>query len=157
MFDRHPMKSLPPTVEKSDTDEPVTNEVTGLADEMMYLRPVGRADRSKEPNPQRIKPLAGVVCGEGRGGLEGYHQNAQRRRHPIQHPLQDRPHPKSQWTHALHYRGWATYSIPQAGWRRRFPSSGLRTGNRKQRLAGCSQPYGNCLCARIRVAEHPIP
>src|ERR1700677_1662033 len=103
--DGHPVKSLPPTVEKSDTHKSVTNKVTGLADEMMYLRPMGRADRPKEPNPQRVKPLASVICREGGGGLEGDHQNTQRRRHPIQHPLQDRLRPKFEGTHALYYRG----------------------------------------------------
>ena len=62
MFDGHTVKSLPPTVEKSDTDESVTDEVTGLANEMVYLCPVCRADRPKEPNSQWVKPLAGVVC-----------------------------------------------------------------------------------------------
>ena len=103
--DGHPVKRLPPTVEKSDTYKTVTNKVAGLADEMMYLRPMGRADGPKEPNPQRVKPLAGVVCGEGGRGLERDHQNAQRRRHPVQHPLQHRLQPKSGGTHTPYYRG----------------------------------------------------
>ena len=51
MFDRHSVKRLSPTVEESETDQPVTNEVSGLTDEMVYLLPVcrGHGDRTDAP------------------------------------------------------------------------------------------------------------
>jgi hypothetical protein len=60
VFDGHAMKRLSPAVEKSETDQSVTDEVAGLADEMMYLLPVCRARRTKEMYPERIEPSAGV-------------------------------------------------------------------------------------------------
>jgi hypothetical protein len=87
VFDGQPVKRLSPTVEKCDTHEAVTDEVAGLADEMMQVVPMGCSDRSKEPHPKRIKPVAGILSRHGGRGLEGDHQNAQHRRNPIQ----DRP------------------------------------------------------------------
>jgi hypothetical protein len=54
VFDSHSVKRLPPTVEKSETHQSVTDEVAGLTDEMMYLLPVCRARRTEEMHPQRI-------------------------------------------------------------------------------------------------------
>jgi len=84
MFDRHAEKGLPPAVEKSHADQPVAYEMAGLADEMMHLGPVRRADRAKEPNPVWKKPLAGVVRRHGGRGLENDHENAECGRYPIQ-------------------------------------------------------------------------
>jgi len=84
MFDRHAEKGLPPAVEKSHADQPVAYEMAGLADEMMHLGPVRRADRANEPNPVWIKPLAGVVRRHGGRGLESDHEDAKRGRYPIQ-------------------------------------------------------------------------
>jgi hypothetical protein len=73
VFDSHSVKRLPPTVEKSETDQSVTDEVASLTDEMMYLLPVCRARRTEEMDPQRIQKSAGVRrrhCGRG---LEGDH------------------------------------------------------------------------------------
>ena len=61
VFDGHAVKRLSPAIEKGETDGSVTDEVTGFANEVMYLGPVRRADRPKEMNPQWIKPSAGVV------------------------------------------------------------------------------------------------
>ena len=72
-FDSHSVKSLPPTIEKSKTDQSVTDEVAGFTDEMMYLLPVCRARRTKEMHPQRIQPFAGVRRRHRGGGLEGDH------------------------------------------------------------------------------------
>ena len=60
VFDGHSVKRLSPTVEKSETHQSVTDEVAGLPDEMMYLRPVCRGRRAKEMHPERIQPSAGV-------------------------------------------------------------------------------------------------
>lgn len=54
MFDRHSVKRLPPTMEESETDDSVTNEVTRLADEVMYYLPAIRADWAEKPHPKRI-------------------------------------------------------------------------------------------------------
>jgi hypothetical protein len=106
VLDGHAVKRLPPAIEKCDTDESVTDEVAGLADEMMYLIPVCRADRTKEPHPYRVQPVAGVFRRHGGRGFESDHQNTQRRRNPIQCPVQDRLHPgESERTHAFDYRG----------------------------------------------------
>ena len=61
VFDSHAVKRLSPAIEKGETDASVTDEVTGFANEVMYLGPVRRADRPKKMNPQWIKPPAGVV------------------------------------------------------------------------------------------------
>ena len=84
MFDRHAEKRLPPAIEKSHADHSVAYEMPGFADEMMHLRPMRRADRAKEPNPVRKKPLAGVVRRHGGRGLENDHENAECGRYPIQ-------------------------------------------------------------------------
>ncbi len=54
MFDRDSVKRLPPTVEKSETHDSVTNEVTRLADEVMYYLPASRANWAEELYPHRI-------------------------------------------------------------------------------------------------------
>ena len=61
VFDSHAVKRLSPAIEKGETDASVTDEVTGFANEVMYLVPVRRADRPKEMHPKWIKPSAGVV------------------------------------------------------------------------------------------------
>lgn len=102
VFDGHPVKRLSPAIEKSETDASVSDEVAGLANEVMYLVPMSWADRPKEMHPQWIKPSAGVIRRHRGGGLESDHQNAQRRRDPIQDPMQDRLQPgNSERTH-----GW---------------------------------------------------
>jgi len=88
MLDRHADKRLPPAVEKSDADQSVAYEMAGLADEMMHLVPVRRADGAKEPNPVWEKPFAGVFCRHGGSGLKSDHENAERGRYPIQNWLQ---------------------------------------------------------------------
>ena len=60
VFDGHAVKRLSPAVEKCETDQSVTDEVAGLADEMMYLLPVCQGRRTKEMYPERIEPSAGV-------------------------------------------------------------------------------------------------
>jgi len=105
MFDGHAMKRLSPTVEKSETDQPVTDEVAGLADQMMYVFPVRRARRTKQPHPQGIKPLAGVRRRHRGGGLKSDHQNAQRSRKPVQYPAQHGVQPgESERAHVFHYK-----------------------------------------------------
>ncbi len=84
MPDGHPVKCLSPAVEEGDTDQPITHEVAGLADKMMQLGPVRGADRAKKTGPERVKPSAGVVRRHGGRGFKGDHQNAERRRDPIQ-------------------------------------------------------------------------
>ena len=84
VFDRHPEKRLSPAIEKSQADDSVAYEMTGLADEMMHLGPMRRADRAKEPHPIWIKPLAGVVRRHRGRGLEDDHENAEGGRYPIQ-------------------------------------------------------------------------
>lgn len=79
MFDGHAVQGLPPTVEEAQTDNSVTNEVTGLADEMMHFVPVLRADGAKQLNPQRMKPFAGISRRHGAGRLQRNHEYAQRR------------------------------------------------------------------------------
>ena len=61
VFDSHAVKGLSPAIEKGETDASVTDEVTGFANEVMYLVPVRRADRPKEMHPKWIKPSAGIV------------------------------------------------------------------------------------------------
>jgi len=51
MFDRHSVKRLPPTIEESETDRSVTNEVTRLADEVMYYLPASRANWAEKVYP----------------------------------------------------------------------------------------------------------
>ena len=105
VFDSHAVKRLSPTVEKSETDQPVTDEVAGLADQMMYLFPVCRARRTEEPHPQRIEPSAGIRRRHGGGGLESDHQNAQCSREPVQYPVQHRVQPgESERAHVFHYK-----------------------------------------------------
>jgi len=73
MFDGHAVQRLPPTVEEGQTDNSVTDEVTGLTDEMMHLVPVRRADGTKQLDPQRVKPLTGVRRRHGVGRLKRDH------------------------------------------------------------------------------------
>jgi hypothetical protein len=54
MFDRHSLKRLPPTIEESETHGSVTNEVTRLADKVMYYLPAIRANWAEKPHPNRI-------------------------------------------------------------------------------------------------------
>ena len=50
----HAVKRLPPTVEKRQTDQSVTDKVAGLPDDMVYLFPLCRGRSSKEPHPHGI-------------------------------------------------------------------------------------------------------
>lgn len=83
VFHRHAKKRLPPAIEEGHADHSIAYEVPGLADEMMHLSPMRRADRAKEPHPIWIKPLAGVVRRHRGRGLEDNHENAERGRYPI--------------------------------------------------------------------------
>jgi hypothetical protein len=94
VFDRHSVKGLSPTVEKSETDQSVTNEVTGLTDEMVYLLPVCRGRRTEQMHPQRIQKSAGVRRRHRGGRLEGDHENAQHGWDPVQYPMQHRMQPE---------------------------------------------------------------
>ena len=75
--DGHPEKRPSPAIEESQADNSVAYEMTGLADKMMYLDPMRRADGAKEPNPKWIKPLAGVARRHRGRGLEDNHENAE--------------------------------------------------------------------------------
>jgi hypothetical protein len=54
VFDGHAVKRLSPAVEKSEADQAVTDEVSGLTNQMMYLLPVCWGWRAKEMYPERI-------------------------------------------------------------------------------------------------------
>ena len=56
--------------------EAVTDEVDGLADEMMQVVPMGCSYRSKEPHPKRIKRWLVVSADMAAVGLKRNHQNA---------------------------------------------------------------------------------
>ena len=101
--DSHAVKRLSPTIEKSETDQSVTNEVARLADDMMDLVPLCRARCTEEPHPQRIEPSAGVRRRHGGGGLKSDHENAQRGREPVQYSVQDWMQPEM--VHNRHYKG----------------------------------------------------
>jgi hypothetical protein len=109
MSDRHAVKRLPPTVKKSQTDQSVTDEVTGLPDDMVYLLPVCRRRGPEQPRPHGIEPSAGVRCRHGSGGLESDHQNAQRGWEPVQYPVQDWMQPEM--IHVSDYKGAAVRRI----------------------------------------------
>jgi hypothetical protein len=102
VFDGHSVKRLPPTVEKSETDQSVTDKVAGLTDEMMYLLPVRRGWRTKEMHPQRIQPSASVRRRHRGGGLKSDHQNAQHGWHPVQYPVHHWVQPEM--IHISHYK-----------------------------------------------------
>jgi len=100
--DGHAVKRLSPTIEKGETDQSVTDEVAGLADDMMDLLPLRRARCTEEPHPQRIEPSAGVRRRHGGGGLKSDHQNAQRGWQPVQYPVHHWMQPEM--VHASHYK-----------------------------------------------------
>jgi len=54
VLDSHTVKRLPPTVEESETDQSVTDEVAGLTNKVVYLLPVFWARRTKQMHPQRV-------------------------------------------------------------------------------------------------------
>ena len=114
--DGHAVKRLAPTVEKSQTDQSVTDEVTGLPDEMVYLFPVCRGRGPKQPDPHGIEPSAGVRSRHGGGGLKSDHQNAQRGWEPVQYSVHDWMQPEM--VHVSDYKG-----------RLRAQSDGNRSGN----------------------------
>jgi hypothetical protein len=79
VLDRHAVQRLPPTVEETQADESVTDEVTSLAYKMMHFVPTGRAHGTEKLDPQWVKPLTGVGCRHGAGRLKRDHQYTQRR------------------------------------------------------------------------------
>jgi hypothetical protein len=163
--DGHAVKRLPPTIEKSETDQSVTDEVTGLPDDMMYLFPLCRVRGSEEMHPQRIEPSAGVRRRHGGGGLKGDHENAQRGWEPVQYSVQDWVQPEM--VHVGHYKGRAAGRMTRQQARKLLEYDPLQNATsvalraevlrrHEECFAGGMQPKGYRLRAWIRMTQHPI-